>query len=388
MKISLLRKRENFDFIFVETLKVFLKLKYGWYGSLGFDFKEGSRVYIMNDLINVVYDNNINRSLLSPLVAEFSWHKNFIRRNLQKAYTYFAIRSPFESLFCTCSFYITVPVGLIPEIVIIPGNHSFRIIDLDSDTCFVICKMGFNKEFLINDVTIRKNYPWLNSPKVYFLNESDGYYEEERVVGLPLNRLSCVEKRQYCLNICFKDLVKLYKETNTSVSFEEYALSLQNSIEAYLVRLNFKVSNNVKNKIKFIVSNVLQKIKEVQDSDLQLALTHGDFQPANILCGDNNVWLIDWEYGKKRSVFYDALTFLLESRFSNGLSDRLVAIEKTGLDEKPHNNWVGFDYENSYLYVFLLEDISLKLEEVTSEHIHDKDNILSPYISELYNFLN
>lgn len=386
MKISLLKQREDFDLIFVETLQKFLDLKYGWSGELGFSFIEKAYQYNVNDLLNIVYKNNIKRNLLSPIVSEFSWHKNPIRRFLQQVYTFSAIRFPFEIFFRSSTFYITDPKKIIPEIVIIPGNHSFRIIDFDSDCCFVICKMGFNKKFLINDATTRANYPWLNVPKIISLDVSYGLYEEERVVGLPLNRLSCGKKIQSCLSICFNNLSKLYKETNTFIPSQEYSIYLYNFIRYILENFSSKLSNNVADKINLVATNLLNKICVEADFDVYLALTHGDFQPANILCG-SNVWLIDWEYSKERSVFYDALTFFLKSRFSIGLCDRLVAFEKSGFVSDDNINWVGFDFDCRYFYIFLLEDISLKLDEVLTDSIQDRDNILFLYISELYNFL-
>ena len=91
MKISLLKERENFNEILENTLTKYLSVIYGWKGELGFKKIENSRVFIVNDLLNVLYPYQISRSKLSPLIQEFTWHSNIIKKTLQKLYVFWSV---------------------------------------------------------------------------------------------------------------------------------------------------------------------------------------------------------------------------------------------------------------------------------------------------------
>jgi len=74
------------------------------------------------------------------------------------------------------------------------------------------------------------------------------------------------------------------------------------------------------------VENVMTLTEHVQHilptvgGQILTALTHGDFQPGNILVDGDRVWLIDWEYSARRQVGYDALVYALCSRFPSPLT--------------------------------------------------------------------
>ena len=118
--------------------------------------------------------------------------------------------------------------------------------------------------------------------------------------------------------------------------------------------------------------------------------THGDFQPANIICSDDKFWLIDWEYSYKRSIFYDALTFFVESRITVGFSLRLSKFMSDLKNGNVFFEWTGANLNYDvfyYLDIFLLEDILLKINEASSSGIHNKVDTLYPYLSEIYDYV-
>ncbi|MBM4029621.1 MAG: hypothetical protein FJ280_30120, partial [Planctomycetes bacterium] len=101
------------------------------------------------------------------------------------------------------------------------------------------------------------------------------------------------------------------------------------------------------------------------------ALTHGDFQPANILAAGEGTWLVDWEYADRRQAGYDGLVFGLAARFPRGLAGRLADFVTHGWPAAAPGgaaDWPGLtltDRETRRLHaaLFGLEELALHLEE-------------------------
>lgn len=107
------------------------------------------------------------------------------------------------------------------------------------------------------------------------------------------------------------------------------------------------------------------------------ALTHGDFQPANILVNREGTWLIDWEYSARRQAGYDALVFVLRSRFPAGLAtrwrgmvDESDSMQPLSLADWPGLNWQDASWRRVHGWLFLLEELALHLEENANPCFH------------------
>ncbi len=378
MRIQLLRKRENFEEIFQKSISVFYQEKYSHSDHVNID-------YIINDYLNIVYPSKINRNDLVDLVSEFKYHRKFYRRILQSIYTFLAIRWPFEAILSSSMIPISVPYNINERWVFIPGNHSIRIVDLDKNRCFVLLKTGFNKKFIDSDAHIRLLHPWLKSPKVF--QQKNGWYEEQRVVGLPWNRLSSDDLKKKVIIKVQDHLSKLYRQTVVKVSMSDYASQLCNDV-LYLLNSSF---SSLLDEDKIIISNFVRELEllldnHVGDESIDLVNTHGDFQPGNILCSKDDFWIIDWEFSDQRSIFYDALVFDLECRFPHGLSVRLdKKVNELGT-MNAYLGWTGRVLDNNimhYFPIFFLEDLFLKMNEISVESIHAKSKALSSYLNEL-----
>ena len=142
----------------------------------------------------------------------------------------------------------------------------------------------------------------------------------------------------------------------------------KNIIDAYLYELEALFSKNYIN------------------SSIDLVFTHGDFQPGNILCSEDDYWIIDWEYSGKRSIFYDALIFDLDCRSPKGLCNRLKSNLELNYNSDSYLSWTGKNLNKRnffYLYIFFAEDLLLRMQEISVDSIHSKDQALSLYLIEL-----
>ena len=378
MRIQLLRKRESFLEIFQKSISRFFQEKYPHNNEVNIE-------YIINDYLNIVYPSKINRKDLVDLVSEFKYHPKAYRRILQSAYTFLAIRWPLETITSSGSIVISMPVSAKERWIFIPGNHSIRVIDLDKNRCFVFLKSGFNNKFIESDANIRSEHAWLKAPEV--IQQKNGWYEERRVVGLPWNRLSSVDLKEKVIVEAQNQLLKLYQKTVVNAPMIGYVPQLCNNILSMLDASFSSLSDEEKD----IISNFASEVELLfgnysSDINIDLVSTHGDFQPGNILCSKDDFWIIDWEYSGQRSIFYDALVFDLECRFPSGLGVRLNKKINELSNMKGYLRWTGqsLDDKKSYYFsIFFLEDLFLRMSEISVESIQAKSRTLSTYLAEL-----
>ena len=378
MRIQLLRRRESFLEIFQKSISRFFQEKYPHSNEVNIE-------YIINDYLNIVYPSKINRKDLVDLVGEFKYHPKAYRRILQSAYTFLAIRWPLEIITSSDTIVISMPISAKERWVFIPGNHSIRVVDLDKNRCFVFLKSGFNNKFIESDANIRLEHAWLKAPEV--IQQKNGWYEEQRVVGLPWNRLSSVDLKKKVIVGAQNQLSKLYQKTVVNVPMIDYVPQLCNNILSMLDTSFSSLSDEEKNIISNFTGELeLLLVNYSSDINIDLVSTHGDFQPGNILCSKDDFWIIDWEYSNQRSILYDALVFDLECRFPSGLGVRLnKKINELG-GTSDYLKWTGQPLDNNksyYFSVFFLEDLLLRMDEISADLIQTKSTALSAYLAEL-----
>ena len=113
---------------------------------------------------------------------------------------------------------------------------------------------------------------------------------------------------------------------------------------------------------------------------IETAYTHGDFQEANILVPnfdeEQSVYLIDWEYSARRSIYYDALVMGLNSRSPKGLSNRMIEfIKNKSFSQELLKNWETKEISQSELrlliIIFIIEDFLFRLEDTTIPNLKE-----------------
>jgi hypothetical protein len=380
LKIQLLKKREQFYEIFHGSVSLFLKESN----------PQDSRAdcsYRVNDRLNIIYPCNVNRDQLKELVSEFKYHKSFYRHILQTLYVYLAVRAPFEKFLSPEKIAVSVPKKDFGNWIFIPGNHSIRIIDIGTNSSRVFLKTGFNPDFIHSDAKTRMSYPWLLSPEV--IEMGNGWFHERRVVGLPLDRLSNKSIADKKFVQATQQLSKLYDDSSKSLSVVNYANQVCEEIFSLLKTELSSLSQVRKSFISTFVVNLRAILFENSGSEyVTIVRTHGDFQPGNILCSEEKIWIIDWEYSCSRSIFYDALVFDLKCRAPLRLSERLDTALETLNDKTGYLSWTGdtLDAENRhYFLIFFIEDMLLRIKEVAAAPIYDKGKVLESYLDEIVN---
>ena len=250
----------------------------------------------------------------------------------------------------------------------------------------MICKEGFNLEFLAEDVRVRQSCPELPTPKILEVADDGTWYSEELILGTPINRLKDQTQADRAVEAILPPLFQLYESTLETMLVRDY-------VSAIVSKIQRLTSNNrliPLGKRKELVEQVQELSNLSSDSELKIVTvqSHGDFQPANILAGEKSPWLIDWEYTARRQVGYDGLVFALSSRHPAGLSGRIQqSLCGDGvsnlLQSWPHSKWDDKNYRRMSLVLFLLEDLELKLTEINNPLFKSLDVGFSRFFEEL-----
>jgi len=375
MRISLLLQREPFDAIFEKTLASFLQSRFQksytvkWRKAFS-SVNPNSQVWLCNPYLNAIFVNKVNKEVLLPVIQEFSRSTVWWRRPFQKLYVDLSTKQ------WACKWFAPYIVEISPalkrpeNILILGGNHHIRLLDYNEGETFVIHKTGFESRFLYNDIYLRRENPYLPCPRIHEVSEEGLWYSEELILGTPINRLKDVKQGKDAVKDVMTSLCKLYGKTARKVYAVEYVSGIIDRIKGCIRKYSY-FNKETGDSILNDLSGLIEMIRFQECKKIIVAQTHGDFQPANILVGEKQPWLIDWEYTAERQIAYDWLVFALEARSSQGLGQRVSQAINADMPQceqlqstVPHVQWQDREERSSILMLFILEELELKIMEV------------------------
>ena len=384
MRISLLLQREPFGSILEETLAAFLESRTKqphtvcWYPGrpdLGAMRRRGQQPWLCNIYLNVIFVPEAEPQIFDPVRREFARSVVWWRRPVQQAYVALATSRPGARWLAQAGVGISPPLPGAGQLLIVAGNHKIRLLDHAAGVAYGILKSGFLPHFMQREIEARRQAEELGLPvpPLEAVAEDGAWFRERYVSGTPINRLADEAVAGRAVADAARGLRRLLEQTRREESLEDYAEGLRVRIQQ-LMRANHLLSDAEKRSLLRSTDTILQRIgglRPVIGDRITTALTHGDFQPANILVNQDGVWLIDWEYSGRRQVGYDALTYALRSRFPAGLARRLQAFVVDGFEDPAWDRWPGVVWNDVArrrlsAMVFVLEELNLQLEENTN----------------------
>lgn len=396
MKLELLIKREKFSEIFCTTISNYLQQSNSWSGSVVWGSHGGhdDLNFLVNAKLNLIYPTFTSQKDLMSLAAEYAFHPNFIKRWAQNAYILLALHPILRQFFSSSKLHITDKLGITPNLCILPGNHTIRIINLDESNCVVIRKEGFSDAKLKNAALARLTYPDLPGPKVLSFEKSRDWYVEERIFGLPINRCAHQRDIEKALRATKLFLRNMYQATSSSENAADYIKFKCNEIDNAIISLpecydqaDITYVTNVKAELFNIVRDVIK-----HDALISTSHTHGDFQDANILVPAINdsrgVYIIDWEYAGVRCQHYDWFVYGLKSRAPKGLAVRINNLMFDSDHLRTRIDWYDFSGINSkelrvLIYLFLIEELLFRLDDTNIPNLPRKSEGFLTFIDEL-----
>lgn len=258
--------------------------------------------------------------------------------------------------------------------LIVPGNQKVRILDHASQTCTSVLKAGFRDDAFRAECSAREQAAKLgiNVPKTRSIDVQHSILCESYVSATPLNRLPNATQTEQTRRKALADIQRLVETSSREESVSTYLAALGGKIRDRINRYseqNPKAVNRTSELVHFLQT---QAAESVTDDRIRLSMTHGDFQPANILRNDDGVWIIDWENSAERQSGYDWLVFEIESRRNSLITQRLVRFVDNNDVAAPR--WTGLQLKTRaqrirHLAIFLLEELAVKANEVSQPAI-------------------
>lgn len=387
MKISLLEQREDFEAIFLESFERFCRSYFGHSvpSQIG---KKGRLRFRQNAELNIIYPERMSPEALAQLTAEFRYHERAHRHVLQSLYCLISIARGTRRLLSKPMFSVDDETDRLQNWIFLPGNHSIRIVDIKNENCIVFPKIGFEHGFFLNDALARERYEYLHVPKVLGIATDQGWYTEERISALPLTRFGDPELESRVFGQAVGDLVRLRAETLEPSSLGD-VFDKTHALARQMVQNLGTLPDSVKNRLEEMLERCVTLTAAGRTVSLPTCVTHGDFQPGNLLTDGSDFWLIDWEYFGRRSICYDFFTWTLKARHSLGLGERLESAVAAQKSAAPVDIWGCAQNGDlrALIALFLAEDLIVKLQEIRSPGITNKTRSLGPWLNEVLPFL-
>ena len=383
MRLSLLLSREPFPVIFEQTLSQFLL---SWTGQpyeihwrpkrplLASHCRSGE-FWLVNIYLNAIFNPQADPAIFGPVKQEFSHSLVWWRRWPQQLYVDMATSPLMAQWLAHAGVSLTPALPQAELKLIVPGNHKIRLLDYGEKTVYAIRKSGFPATFLEREIDVRRQAEELGLPvpRLKTVAGDGTWLSEDYVSGTPVNRLKDPAQARAAFAEAHQALKVLHRHTFLEVNTEKYVDLLSAEAQTHIVA-NALIPPGGKRLFFHTLDSLVSQIKALLPAcgnRLPTVLAHGDFQPANILVDADRLWLIDWEYSGRRQAAYDVLTFMLESRFTRGLSGRLQRLITQGIPNgglEPDFSCYGNGWEDSrsrslYGSLFLLEELALRLEE-------------------------
>lgn len=397
MKLKLLLKREKFEEIFSKTLAKFLSQKKGWEGDIEWGlFKNNSLNLFVNEHINLIFPAKISSKEIKFLAKEYEYHPNIFIRIMQFSYVYLCLNRFLRNIFASNTLSITPHPTNFSHICILPGNHSIRVVDLNANECVVLSKSGYGLKKIKNTICLRTDFPNIPGPKILDWNSDEGWYVEQRIFGLPLNRQSNNVVKFKAMESAREFLCSMYDSTRKFVSLKSWLILKFQQMRSAVTLLPDCYGLDAKKKLDYVffqLTNFFSK-HEGADQMIEICITHGDFQDANVLVPveSEGVYIIDWEYGGERCRHYDSFVYNLNARSPLGLATRVDALCKESSNIEKLIDWCGMETHcdgdrNSYrfmlLLTFLFDEILYRLDDTTVPNLHEPSEGFLTFMDEI-----
>ncbi len=375
MRISLLLEREPFPHILEQTLSRYWSDHFGqpitvrW--QTGRPNGRIGQIWLVNAYLNTIFVPDVDAAVFDPIKREYSRSPVWWKRPLQQTYVHLAIHPRLAHRFTQAYLTVSPVLPEAAQTLVIPGNHKIRWLDMVRQTTVGIVKAGFDDHFFRQELKARQQAAAHGVPVPELLEAAPeaGWFSEQYVSGTPLNRLADRQQAEQALAEVSERMQSLLAATAVEIPAHTYITTLSAKILARIQTHHLLTA--VEKETMAVQTEALAAQAVQQTTPITTALTHGDFQPANILLNENGVWLIDWEYAARRQISYDALVFGLNTRFPQGLAGRLQRYGDTGDLAHPVAalaNWPGMGLDvfgrTNQITLFLMEELDLTLTEL------------------------
>ena len=300
MKISYMLKREDFYAINERTLKTFYR-----------DATKKRRLYIYPEL-NAIVTARPSRAVRNYLYTEFRVGGSPIKRFLVWLYARVLLNS--GGLLATKSIKLNTDAD--HNVLIYPCNRKYRIFDFAKGVVSVVAKDGFPKGGLMNEIAFRTEVAADFVPGLVG-SHAEGY--TERIIdGCPVARMG--DKTEALSAKAFSIWSDYIAPHIQSIPAAQWGDEQEARINGLLKRVEELGKAIRTQNLRELVQQLAAVLRNC-DGLVPVGLSHGDLQPGNIWLENrtDKLYIIDWESGEKRSVWYDRALLFEGLRRDDGL---------------------------------------------------------------------
>ena len=367
MRTSLLLRREPFGKLLERTMSGYWSAETGTPVAVHWqDTMAGDQVWRGNIYLNFFCVSGAEKECFEVILREYGFSQSAWRRVMQSTYVRAAVTEPARSWLSQVRFGVSEAVPAAEEKLVIGGNHRIRIIQPRCGRSTVIHKCGFSRLAFEREIAARLGPASGLAPRFHGIEAGGRAFSEEYFSGTPANRLPSEVMRAVRATARIRLITEVHRPTLRIVRLGD---RLQEIAEA-CARLSPVVGNEMLKLAQWASEKAGQ-------SPVGLAISHGDFQDANILTDGQRLHVIDWEAMAERSQLYDLATFASGLRLApDGLQawkatvSRWVDASGDGLDlEVAPDGWGSLQ---AHAALWWMEESMLRLEEARmAEHMDD-----------------
>jgi hypothetical protein len=319
MRISLLMRREPFGRIAAETLTEYWRARTGkfhtveWHQSNPRLMKlrrQGMQGWFGNIYLNFFAVHYVPDEAFLPLRNEYIRSLSWWRRWPQRSYVKMALSTKYRESLAQVALGVWPGVADAYDCIILGGNRRLRLLHPARRATTVVLKRGFAPSYLVEDARLRHELGARLScaPRIQTVSLEQNWYSEELIDGIPANRLEgSIHERaleEGMQSISKQLIAHTIVETDAQAYVEEVTNRLRPHLNV-LIERNRPLAKEVTELHECITNEIWRCVAPT--TKVLTAMTHGDFQPANLLWNGEKVYVIDWECAARRLAIYDIL---------------------------------------------------------------------------------
>lgn len=361
MRLSEMRAREDLDAIVRATLARDFSEQLG--RPVAVTAKGPGQRWLVQPLLSAFYTPQISGVARRHLRDDFRWSPVPARVLPQLALGTALASAAGLRLTGRTGFFVNPPVPHAASLLIMPGNRRVRLFDFDRRVCRVLLKDGFPARVMETEVAVRGRGTEGPFPPITQVAPDLSWFEEPLVAGRVLPRLPPWTATEPLKARALAALADFTRPSRRAVPAAAHLEPLLARVALAAAEVTARYGAAAAFGASF--APALAALAATP-GELTVAMTHGDFQPGNILVprGRDAVLILDWEHSGTRLAAYDALVLGLRSRAAHGLSARVLdfvtgATPCAGLGPEA----ADLAWRRATAAGFLLEDLCFYLEE-------------------------
>ena len=363
MTIYEMMEREDIYSIIEKTLKYYYKEAKDTNVNVSIQKKCFLREWNIYPRLGIIVNRFPTKEVRREVYSWFDVQNSIVKKIIAKCYIFLCFIT--FGLLADRSMEITDKEVCNRNTLFIPGNRRIRIYQLDNGYVDVVMKDGFDDTYFNNEVEIRNRYPY---PFILKIEKSGNrWYRERFLRGRSLVRTEEKDYGKY-LSEALNALDTLYEQTKTYRSISDYGHLMVDKCSLLIDQVKDAKGISSGEQLQTVLNYCKVNLEGKKDM-IPIVFSHGDLQNGNIHIDerDKKVYLIDWETGGYKSIWYDAATLLCYTRRKDQFSHMINEKDCAEIKEKI----LYFDNDKNrnmkdVVSILLLEEMFFFLDEMMS----------------------